>query len=254
MLFFKSYLFVLPLISAFANGAAISARKQDEATTALQLSKLKASGLLDKFGSNLDKELKGLSANKALAKIVATDSFKTLKKAADKKAGRTSKAKQSNAQQAKDTGILDKLNEWGKGKSIQSKLNKMDAKFLLVKIAQSSAFKTYEKKKKSDRKSQEDKINADIKKGKRPTIVKIVHKNKGKPTATVISIKGGPAITLAAKGTKTTFAGKGYTITPTAGSITTSKDNGASGLSSRSFFATSLALIGGLFGGAMLLL
>lgn len=41
---------------------------------------------------------------------------------------------------AKDTGLLAKLNEW-KGGSFQDKINKMDAKFLLVKIAQSKAFK-----------------------------------------------------------------------------------------------------------------
>jgi hypothetical protein len=252
---FKSYLFVL-LLSAFAaNAAVIAVRKQDEATTTLQMNKLKDAGFLDKFDTNnLTKQLKGMNANKALAKVVSTSSFKTLKTAADKKAGRKTNAKQSNAQKAKDTGILDKLNEWGKGKSVQSKLNKMDAKLLLVKIAQSQAFKDYSAKQKADRKTAEDKVNSDIKKGKKPTIVKIVHKNKGKPTATVISIKGGPAITLAAKGTKTTFAGKGYTVSPTAGSITTSKDNGAAGLSSGSFLLKFIAVVGGAIGGVMLVL
>lgn len=108
-----------------------------------------------------------------------------------------------------------------------------------------------------------------MKKGKRPTLVKIVQKSmfnvhchlvpvshlleKGKPTATIISIKGGPAITLAAKGTKTTFAGKAYTVTPTAGA--TSKDNGAAGLYVMgSTLAKFVAVMGGAFGGMMLVL
>jgi len=255
MFFFKSYLFVL-LLAAFTNAAAIAVRKQDDATTTLQMSKLKDFGLLDKFDTNnLMNQLKGMNANTALSKVVASDSFKKLKTAADKKAGRKTNAKQSNAQKAKDTGLLDKLNEWGKGKSNQSKLNKMDGKMLLVKIAQSQAFKDAYQKMKSDRKTAEDKVNSDIKKGKKPTIVKIVHKNKGKPTATVISIKGGPAITLAAKGTKTTFAGKGYTVSPTSVSISTANGkNGAAGLSSGSFLFHFLAVAGGALGGIMLVL
>jgi len=252
-MFFKSYLFFL-LISAFvANAAVIAVRKQDDATTTLQLNKLKDSGLLDKFDkNNLDKSLKGMSATDALKKIVASDRFKGLKKEADKKAGRKTNAKQSNVDAAKDTGLLAKLNEW-KGGSFQDKVNKMDAKFLLVKIAQSKAFKDAFTKQKSDRKSQEDKVKADLKKGKRPTLVKIVQKNKGKPTATIVSIKGGPAITLAAKGTKTTFAGKAYTVTPTTGAV--SKDNGAAGLNVMgSTLAKFVAIMGGAFGGVMLVL
>jgi len=252
-MFFKFYLLSL-LISAFvANAAVIAVRKQDDATTNLQFNKLKDSGLLDKFDTNnLDQQLKGMSATDALKKIVASDRFKELRKEADKKAGRKTNAKKSNVNKAKDTGLLAKLNEW-KGGSFQDKVNKMDAKFLLIKIAQSNAFKDASNKQKSDRKAQEDKVKADLKKGKRPIILQIVKKNKGKPTATIVSIKGGPAITLAAKGTKTTFAGKAYTVTPTAGA--TSKDNGAAGLYVMgSTLAKFVAVIGGAFGGMMLVL
>jgi len=252
-MFFKSYLFVFLLSAFFANAAVIAVRKQDETTTTLQLNKLRESGLLAKFDqSNLDGQLKGMSASDALKKVVSSDWFKELKKAADKKAGRKSNAKQSVVNKAKSIGILDKLKEW-KGGSYQDKINKMDAKFLLVKIAQSKAFKDAFAKQKSDRKAQEDKVNADLKKGKRPTIVKIIQKSKGKPTATVISIKGGPAITLAATGTRTTFGGKAYTVSPTAGA--TSKDNGAAGLYVMgSALAKFVAVIGGAFGGMMLVL
>jgi hypothetical protein len=257
-MFFKSYLFVF-LLSAFtANAAVIAVRKQDEATTNLQMNKLKDSGLLDKLNKdNLMNQIKTMNANSVLAKIVQTDKFKELKTTADKKAGRKTNAKQSNTDKAKSTGILDKLNEW-KGGSTQDKLNKMDGKTLLIKIAQSKAFKTWFDKQRADRKAQEEKVKSDMKKGKRPTIVKIVHKNKGKPTATVISIKGGPAITLAAKGVKTSFAGKGYTVSPTAGAAAatkTGKDNGAAGLSvSGSLMAKFLAVAGGIYGGVMLVL
>jgi len=256
-MFFKSYLFVFLLSAFVANAAVIAVRKQDEATTTLQMNKLKDSGLVDKLDKNrLMDQIKTMNANAVLAKVVQSDRFKELKTAADKKAGRKSNAKQSNADKAKATGMLDKLNEW-KGKNFQTKLNKMDGKTLLIKIAQSQAFKDSFKKQQDDRKAQEEKVKSDIKKGKRPTIVKIVHKNKGKPTATVVSIKGGPAITLAAKGTKTTFAGKGYTVSPTAGASTTQtgKNNGASGLSvSGSALAKFLAVAGGAYGGIMLVL
>jgi hypothetical protein len=251
-MFFKSYLFVLLLSAFVANAAVIAVRKQDKATTDLQMNKLKDSGLLDKLDkNNLDGQIKGMNANSVLSKIVQTDKFKELKKSADSKAGRKSNAKQSTTDKAKSTGILDKLNEW-KGGSTQDKLNKMDGKTLLIKIAQSPAFKTWFDKERANRKKQEDKINSDVKKGKRPTIVKIVHKSKGKPTATVLSIKGGPAITIAPKGVTTVFGGRTYTVSPTAGAKV-GNNNGAISISG-SLLAKFLAVAGGIYGGAMLVL
>lgn len=256
-MFFKSYLLVL-LTAFVANAAVIAVRKQDAATTNNQLTKLKAYGFLDNFNTNTPNFVASLTKMKAtdgLAKVVSSKSFISLKAAADQKAGRNTNAKQTNSQKATSTGILDKLSEWGKGQSVDQKLAKMNAQFLLIKIAQSQAFKDAYNAMANNRKQQEAKVNSDIAKGKKPTVVKIVHKNKGKPTATVVSIKGGPAITLAASGTKTTFAGKVYTVSPTAiGSITTAnKDNGAAGISG-SFLAKFIAVFGGALGGIMLVL
>lgn len=260
-MFMKTFIAFFLLQAWFVNAAAIYERKQDNATTTLQFNKLKDSGLLD----NMDKDhlvdqIKGMKANAVIAKIVTTDKFKQLKKAADKKNKKNTKAKQTNAQKMQATGLLSKLKELP-GKNVQAKLSKMSGKTLLVKIAQSQAFKEAVFQAKQDKKKQDAKMKADQKKGKKPTIVKIIKSDQGKPTATIMSVKGGPAITLALApiGVKTTFAGKVFTARPTATfttSTTAAKDNGASGLTalSGSLISKLVAVGGGAFAGALLVL
>jgi len=252
----KTFIAFFLLQAWVINAAVIYERKQDNAATTLQFNKLKDSGLLD----NMDKDhlvdqIKGMKANTIIAKIVTTDKFKQLKKAADKKNKKNSKAKQTNAQKLSATGLLSKLKELP-GKNLQAKLDKMTAKTLLVKIAQSQAFKDVIAQQKAAKKAQDDKMKADQKAGKKPTVVKIIKSNKGKPTATIMSIKGGPAITLAKVGVKTTFAGKLYTAKPTATFTPAAKGNSASGLAplSGALISKLLAIGGGVFGGALLVL
>jgi len=258
-MFIKTFIAFFLLQAWIINAAAIYDRKQDNATTTLQFNKLKDSGLLD----NMDKDhlvdqIKGMKANTVIAKIVTTNKFKQLKTAADKKNKKNSKAKQTNAQKMQATGLLNKLKEFP-GKNLQAKLDKMSAQTLLVKIAQSQAFKEAVFQAKADKKAQDAKTKADQKAGKKPTVVKIIQSDKGVPTATIMSIKGGPAITLAKVGPKTTFAGKVYTAKPTAtftSSTAAAKDNSASGLTflSGSLISKLVAVGGGAFAGALLVL
>lgn len=75
---------------------------------------------------------------------------------------------------------------------------------------------------------------------------------QGKPTATILSIKGGPAVTLQPTGTTTVFAGSTVTIAPASQA---KKDNGATSLTvSAVLFAKLFAVVGGAFGGALLVL
>jgi hypothetical protein len=252
-MFMKSYLFVLIFSALFANAAVLVERKQTKAVTRLQMNKLKESGLLDNFDKdNLDKELKGMDPLALIGKIADSPKFKEVKTASDKnnKAKNPSyKASNDKVYQLKQSGLLNKLKPLA-GKTTKDKVKKLSAKTVLIKIAQSQKFKeVYFKKKEAERKA------------KKPKIVTVIQKNKSKvPTATIVSIKGGPAITLHPNGHKTTFAGKLYTATSAPLPKATGGKNSAGSIVPPSLavsavlFAKLVAVVGGAFGGALLVL
>lgn len=256
-MFMRSIVSLLVFATALANATAIP-RKEDAATQALQIKKVTDSGLLDLLDkAHINDALNDMSANALLDKIVQSDQFKTLKTQTDKKHKNKGKnIGKDSASQVQSTGLLHKFKALS-GKNIQDKVSHMNAHDLVIKIAQSEAFKKMKF-------GQDLKKSKDKKKTGKAKVKVIIHKYPdGKPQYTVITRVGGPVITLAASGPKTTIEGKVYTIKPvvtTTATQTFIPDSGASILAPPSFTlsATSLAklfvVFGGAFGGALLIL
>lgn len=255
-MFMRSIFTVFFIAAALANPIAVP-RKEDAATQKLQVKKVTDSGLLDLLNkNNLTAQVNGMSSTQLLHKIVQSKQFKHLKKQTDKKhKNKGKKIGTDDISQATSTGLLDKFKHIG-GKNTQDKLNHMSAHQLIIKIAQSEAFKKM--------KWQEDyeKQHAN----KKAKVKVIVHKNKkGTPQYTVITRVGGPAVTLAAQKAKvkttTVISGTTYTINPvTTSTQTIVPDSAASPMAPLPFSLSSSAvaklfvLLGGAFGGALLVL
>jgi hypothetical protein len=129
------------------------------ATQALQIKKVNDSGLLDSLDKpHINDVLNGMNASTLLSKIVLTDQFKSLKGAssvssvwyrllissaaqADKKAQKQGKTIPSGViPSVNSTGLLNKLRTVS-GTNLTTKVNAMNAHDMVIKIAQSEAFK-----------------------------------------------------------------------------------------------------------------
>ena len=130
------------------------------ATQALQIKKVNDSGLLDSLDkAHINDVLNGMNASTLLSKIVLTDQFKSLKGTsfvsssvlcrllisspaqADKKAQKQGKTIPSGViPSVNSTGLLNKLRTVS-GTNLTTKVNAMNAHDMVIKIAQSEAFK-----------------------------------------------------------------------------------------------------------------